>query len=195
MAQSRRVFLVRHGESEWNLADLVQGQSANAPGLTQTGVEQASLAAKILADTQAELVLSSDLRRATQTAGLIATRLSVPLRLDPRLRERALGTAEGRSSVALDPSETGHSGDIVTDADARPPGGESLRQLCARISELLSELCAGSSDRPVVLVTHGGTIRAARAYFEGVNPEQMSWPPVPNGSVLEVVGSTVTRRL
>lgn len=195
MGEPRRFFLVRHGESEWNLAGLVQGQSPDAPGLTQIGLEQASVAAVVLADTAAELVVSSDLRRATETAEPIAARLGVPLRLDPRLRERALGAAEARSTAALDPAETGHSGEVVIDADVQPAGGESLRQLCARVSELLTELGARPSDRPVVLVTHGGSIRAALAFFEGLTPEQMRWPPVANGAVLEVAGSTVTRRL
>src|SRR5271166_4238418 len=137
MEAPRRLFLVRHGESDWNIEGLVQGQLPAAPGLTRTGVEQALAAAEALAITAAELVLSSDLRRATETASLIAARLGVPLQLDPRLRERALGAAEGRSSVALDPAEIGYSGEVVTDADARPAGGESLRQLHARVSRFL----------------------------------------------------------
>ncbi len=188
MGTPRRLFLVRHGESDWNLEGVVQGQSSAAPGLTRTGVEQASAAAEALACTGAELVLSSDLRRATETAELIATRLGARLQLEPRLRERALGTAEGRSSAALDPAETGYSGEVVTDVDARPDGGETLRELYARVSELLVELCARSSDRPVVLVTHGGAIRVACAYFEDVIPQKMRWPLVANGSVLQVVG-------
>ena len=126
------VWFVRHAQSVWNEAGIVQGQ-ALAPGLTEAGKVKAELVAQQLMGCGAGVVLTSDLLRARQTASPIAHRLSVPLVVDPTLRERNLGTAEGRPSSFLLTSTSGHNGEVVVDPDARPAGGESLRQLHARL--------------------------------------------------------------
>ena len=185
MEQPGTLYLVRHGESGWNRAQLVQGQSAAAPGLTEAGRAQAAAAAGYLAATAATLVLTSDLRRAVETAAPIAARLGVPLRLDRRLRERSFGVAEGRPDSVLTPAETGITGEAVTDPAARPAGGESVCQLYGRIAGLLAELLAVPGQR-IVLVTHGGPVRVARACLAGLPAAGMPWQPVRSGSVLAV---------
>jgi 2,3-bisphosphoglycerate-dependent phosphoglycerate mutase len=189
-----RLFLVRHGESGWNRERLIQGQSPAAPGLTQAGREHAAEAARYLSGSGASLVLSSDLLRARQTAAPIAARLGAPVRLEPRLRERAFGTAQGRPSDQADLRELGFADELVTDPDASPAGGESLRQLHERICGLLGELLTDGPDRRIVLVTHGGPVRVARAYLAGLGAGKMPWPPVLNGSVLEIGPEDVTPR-
>jgi 2,3-bisphosphoglycerate-dependent phosphoglycerate mutase len=199
----RPLYLVRHGESGWNRAQLIQGQSPDAPGLTPAGRAHAAAVAGQLAGSGAVLVLSSDLRRAAETAAPIAARLGAPVRLEPRLRERALGAAEGRPSAQTGPDELGFSRETVTDPDAAPAGGESLRQLYVRITSLLVHLLDGSwatggpgtpGEGPVVLVTHGGPVRIARAWLDGLGPDEMTWPPVRNGSLLEVPSILGSRR-
>jgi broad specificity phosphatase PhoE len=196
------LYLVRHGESGWNRAGLIQGQSPDAPGLTETGRAHAAAVAGQLAGSGAVLVLSSDLRRAVETAAPIAARLGAPVRLEPRLRERALGAAEGWPSAQTGPAELGFSGETVTDPDAAPGGGESLRQLYARITSLLCSLLDGSwaaggekppGAGPVVLVTHGGPVRITQAWLGGHGPDEMTWPPVRNGSLLKVPAILGTR--
>ena len=181
-----RLLFVRHGESGWNRARLVQGQSPAAPGLTSAGRAQAAAAAAALADSGAGLLLASDLRRAAETAEPIAARLGLPVRLEPRLRERAFGVAEGRPGSELTQAQTGLGAGLVTGPDARPAGGESLRDLCQRVAGLLGGLLAAGPARPVVLVTHGGTIRAAQAWLAGVPVDGMPWQDVPNAAVLAV---------
>lgn len=94
------VLLIRHGESEWNVARRTQGQTRH-PRLTAQGREQASRAADLTARVLAERgaggirVVSSDLVRARQTADVVAERLGAPVREDQRLREMALGSLEG----------------------------------------------------------------------------------------------------
>ncbi|MCW2910674.1 MAG: Phosphoglycerate mutase [Actinomycetia bacterium] len=144
MKRPRTLFLVRHGESGWNRKRLIQGQSRAAPGLTAAGREDAVAAAGDLADSGAVFILASDLRRAVETALPIAARLGVPVRLEPRLRERLLGTAEGRPSDQVDPGELGVTGMRITDPDACPPGGESVRQLYDRVTSLLGEPLSSS---------------------------------------------------
>jgi broad specificity phosphatase PhoE len=179
-----QLFLVRHGESGWNRAGLLQGQSPDAPGLTGTGQAQAADVAARLTGTGATLVLTSDLRRTAETAAFIARRLGVPVRPEPRLRERAIGAAEGRPSADADVAELGFTGTTVTDPDAAPPGGESLRQLYTRVTGLLSALLADPGGRRVVLVTHGGPVRVTQAWLAGLTPDQMPWPQVLNCAVL-----------
>jgi 2,3-bisphosphoglycerate-dependent phosphoglycerate mutase len=188
MKRPGTLFLVRHGESGWNRERLIQGQSRAAPGLTTAGRADAAAAASNLADSGAAFILASDLRRAAETARPIAARLGVPIWFEPRLRERRLGVAEGRPSDQIGPGDLGVTGRRVTDPDAWPPGGESVRQLYERITSLLSELLSSSPDRRIILVTHGGPIRVACAYRAGLGVGEMTWPAVPNGSIVEVPG-------
>jgi broad specificity phosphatase PhoE len=194
MSRPGTLFLVRHGESGWNRERLVQGQSRMAPGLTAAGRQDAFGAADDLAVSGADLVLASDLRRAVETALPIAARLGVPLQLEPRLRERLLGSAEGRPSDQVGPRELGVTGRRVTDPGARPPGGESVRQLYDRVTGLLSELLSSSPGRRLILVTHGGPIRVARAYLAGLGAAEMTWPTVPNGSIVVMTSAETARR-
>jgi broad specificity phosphatase PhoE len=110
----------------------------------------------------------------------------VPIGLEPRLRERRLGAAEGRPSDQVCPGHLGVTGTRITDPDACPPGGESVRQLYERVTGLLSELLSSSPGRRIILVTHGGPIRVALGYRAGLGVGEMTWPAVPNGSVVAV---------
>jgi probable phosphoglycerate mutase len=181
-----RLFVVRHGESGWNRAHLSQGQSPAAPGLTRAGRKHAAAAASRLAGSGATLVLTSDLRRAVQTAAPVAARLAVPALIEQRLRERALGAAEGWPADRVRPADLGVTGGLVTDPDAAPAGGESIRELYERVAGLLDDLLAGTPDSRIVLVTHGGVVRVAQAMRAGLGPAGMPWPPVANCSVLEI---------
>lgn len=194
MKRSGTLFLVRHGESGWNRERLIQGQSRMAPGLTTAGREDAAVAAGDLAGSGADLILASDLRRAVETALPVAARLGVPVQLEPRLRERLLGTAEGRPSDEVAAADLGVTGRHVTDPDARPPGGESVRQLYDRVTGLLTELLGSSPGRRLILVTHGGPVRVARAYLAGLGPAEMTWPTVPNGSIVVVSPAETVQR-
>jgi 2,3-bisphosphoglycerate-dependent phosphoglycerate mutase len=181
------LLLVRHGESVWNSRNLVQGQSPLAPGLTTAGRKQTLALATKLRNTGAELVLSSDLCRAVETALPIASVLGVPLERDPRLRERAFGALEGLSNDDIDSAETGIESTHVANIDTRPRGGESIRELYSRVAGFFDDLTRFRQvEHPVVIVTHGGVVRVAIAYLSGTAPEDLAWTPVPNGSVVKI---------
>jgi broad specificity phosphatase PhoE len=186
MSGAGRIYAVRHGESVWNVEGRHQGQSLAAPGLTDIGRVHAAGAAERLATSRVDLVFTSDLRRAVETARLIAAQLGVEPLLEPRLRERSFGVLEGRLIANSGPLEVGVTDDAVTDADARPPGGESIRELYARVIGLVSELAAEQGHRRIVLVSHGGPLRVIRAYLAGTPVDSMSWSAVANGTVLEI---------
>lgn len=178
------VWLMRHGESAWNAQGLAQGQ-AKAPGLTAGGRDQSRAAAEQLADLGISMVISSDLLRATETAEIVAARLDARLWLEPRLRERALGAAEGwpARELAGPLGGGGVAEGRIVDPDAHPRGGESIRRVVARVGAYLDELAALASAERVLLVTHGGVVRAAAAAVGRARLEGMPWPPVRNAEV------------
>jgi len=174
------LWLVRHGESTWNALGLIQGHSPE-PLLTRQGWAQAKQAAGQLAGRPVAAVFSSDLRRALDSAGPISRAVDRELVVDVRLRERGFGVLEGLSSDRLTVPLSGIVEGRVADADAAPEGGESVRQLVGRVARFLDELDPGRGD--VVLVVHGGVVRAALAHLDGIVPDDMPWTPVHNGEV------------
>jgi len=130
-----------------------------------------------------EAIYASDLVRAQQTAAFVGTALGIPVRYDDALRERCFGSREGLPLSTLDPEHSGISGDRVVDASARPEGGESLDELYYRAGAFVESLLAQQHAGDVVVVTHGGTIRALRAYCSGRAMLGLAWDVVPNGSV------------
>lgn len=190
-------YLVRHGESEWNEQRITQGQTPH-PRLTALGREQAAAAAALIAADLAarrspaagpsagvvegvvELVVSSDLRRAAETAQVIADRLGVGVESDPRLREQALGRLEG---LGYDETWAAAESHDWTDPTIPVAGGESVAHLTARIAGALENHLSGGLR---VLVTHGDAIRAALAHLDGPHCRAPAWIPVPNGAVFRI---------
>jgi 2,3-bisphosphoglycerate-dependent phosphoglycerate mutase len=182
------VWLVRHGESTWNALGLVQGQRTE-PRLTRRGSAQARGVARHFRGRQVCALYTSDLLRAAETARPVAAALGLEPVVDRRLRERAFGSAESLPSSLLVPERSGFDAGRVVDPDAAPPGGESLRQLRQRVGDFLDELVADHDLRhgsagDVVLVVHGGVVRAALAHLDGVPVGEMTWGPVGNGQVM-----------
>jgi broad specificity phosphatase PhoE len=126
-------------------------------------------------------VVSSDLERCRQTAGVLAEALALPVRYDPDLRERSFGVFEGRPWDDVPDGAVGLAGDRVTSPGTRPPGGESVTDLSRRVAGALDR--AGRLPGPVLVVTHGGPIRVARGFGTAGRP---GWPPVPNAVPIPV---------
>ncbi|MFV0463007.1 MAG: histidine phosphatase family protein [Nostocoides sp.] len=187
------VYLVRHGESEWNLLRRTQGQIAH-PRLTERGRTQAAAAADLIAADMAERdrvvlsIVTSDLTRAAQTAAILADRLRARLAYDTRLREQALGELEGKSY-----EETWAAADAHDWSDPSLPvaGGESPMDVYERVGALLDEVIGADTAGAIVLVSHGDAIRMALAHLAGVAPHQAPWVAVDNGAVARL-GDQVT---
>ena len=174
--------MVRHGESTWNALGLIQGH-AEGPVLTEKGRQQSAAAAEQFRTSGVGAIYSSDLARAQQTAAVIGTALGLPVESDRRLRERCFGTYEGLPLRALDSMQSGLRGDRVVNASARPNGGESLDEVYERAADFLDWLQGRHDSGDIIVVTHGGTLRALRAYCAGVALAGAAWDAVPNGSV------------
>jgi broad specificity phosphatase PhoE len=174
------VYVVRHGESQWNARGIIQGQTPH-PGLTAAGRRQSAEAARrlgsLLAPDVPVLVSSSDLRRAAQTAEIVATSLGAEIRFDRRLRERALGRFEGGPRAGVTSRL-----DALAFSDA-PAGGESLAQVAQRVIACLLDL---DRSMPHVVVTHGEVIRALGGSVDAGSATGAR--TVANGQVLLVSG-------
>jgi broad specificity phosphatase PhoE len=163
------VLLIRHGATAWNESQRIQGRADI--GLSRRG--QAEVASwRLPPPWAAARVLSSPLRRAWDTATLLAGRAPI---VDDRLIEMDWGAWEGRrladlraeAPAAMAKSE-------ARGLDFRPPGGESPREVCARVQALLAELAA--DPQPAVTVCHKGVIRAALVLATGW--DMRSRPPL-----------------
>jgi probable phosphoglycerate mutase len=176
MARPLTLLLVRHGQSEWNAAGLMQGQIAHVP-LTPIGHAQAQAAATELAGSRPGVLFSSDLVRAVQTAAHCARATGLPIRTTPALREQAYGELEGRPSREL------WNAVDWSDPHWSAPGGESLAELHGRVEAFLKHLSAEPPADVIALVTHGDAIRAVQAVVAGLGPDAMPAITPHNGTV------------
>jgi probable phosphoglycerate mutase len=136
--------------------------------LSELGRAQAVAAAEVLGKRQPLLIVSSDLRRAYDTAVVLGERTGLPVRVDTRLRETHLGDWQGMTHAQIDAEVPGARLAWREDASWSPHGGESRVDVAARSVPVIVELVAaepdwGSDDRPVVVVAHGGLIAALTA--------------------------------
>ncbi|MCY1700572.1 2,3-diphosphoglycerate-dependent phosphoglycerate mutase GpmB [Lelliottia sp. SL45] len=167
-----QVYLVRHGETQWNAERRIQGQS-DSP-LTAKGEQQAWQVAERARNLGITHIIASDLGRTQQTARIIAEACGCDIILDPRLRELDMGVLEKRHVDSLTEQEEGWRRTLVNGTeDGRIPEGESMQELSVRVQAALADclkLPAGS--RPL-LVSHGialgclvSTILGLPAYAE-----------------------------
>jgi probable phosphoglycerate mutase len=163
------LVLVRHGRTAWNASGRFQGHAD--PPLDRVGRRQAREAAAALAPLEPRLVVSSDLRRAHQTAAVIAARCRVPLYLTPALREIELGAWQGltrEAAAARFPDEYAAWHAQPDDPHLRRGGGERLDEVSQRVVAVLSTIVARDDGlRPVVVVSHGIALQAALRHLVG----------------------------
>ncbi|KAA0094625.1 histidine phosphatase family protein [Mycolicibacterium sp. P1-18] len=176
----RRLVLLRHGQTEYNAGNRMQGQLDT--DLSTLGREQAAAAAEVLAKRDPLAIVSSDLRRALDTATALAELSGLPVSVDTRLRETHLGDWQGLTHLEVDGVAPGARLAWRDDARWAPHGGESRVDVAERSMPVVDELLTGleewgagdASDRPVVLVAHGGLIAALTAAL--LNLPVDNWP-------------------
>lgn len=148
-------YLTRHGETQWNVEQRIQGSTDTA--LTALGTRQAELLAKRLEGMKIDVIYSSDLVRASRTAEIIAGKVNAPIELDASLRERNWGCIEGltwKEIVIKHPEAASliQAGSM----DFAPEGGESRYVVARRVTGWLNRLTEANEGKSVLTVTHGG---------------------------------------
>ena len=184
---TRRFFLVRHGETDWNVVGRLQGRRdvpLNPLGRIQAG-QVGRVLAQLAGDTRALAYVSSPLSRAVETMRILRTGLDLPVgefKTDIRFAEISFGIWEGQTWPEL--RRRDHDAVRRRDLDPwnfAPPGGESYRTLCERVSAACGEI-----KQDAVIVTHGGVIRALLHVKAGMPEAEASNLPVRQGAVYVV---------
>jgi broad specificity phosphatase PhoE len=157
-----RILVLRHGQSEWNALGKWQGQAD--PPLTDTGREQAFRAAQLLG--QFDLIATSDLQRAHETAAIISNSLGIgPVIVDERLRETHVGEWEG---LTHDDIERDYPGYLA--AHKRPPSFETEESLITRFTAAITDVAVQCPGGEALCVAHAGVIRVMRRVLGAVDP-------------------------
>ncbi|HWJ31297.1 MAG TPA: histidine phosphatase family protein [Gaiellaceae bacterium] len=159
------LLLVRHGETDWNRDARWQGHS-DTP-LNEVGRDQARRLAAELGEV--DVVYSSDLARARETAEILAEPIGLEVRVDPRLRERGFGAWEGKNAAEIerefaDEHARWLAGEAPGAADAEP-----FTDFGARVEEFVAEVLLRHPGETVLVVGHGGTIRVIHALAKGLD--------------------------
>lgn len=152
----RRLYLARHGETEWNAIGRLQG-TTDIPLNDRGRTHGREIAANLTAIRIGE-VITSDLARARETGEIVASVLGLPApRIVPALRERSFGVFEGltRDEIVARYPEAWQRWQQQIGV---PDGAESLAGATARMHDVLAELAAGDGD-PAVVISHGGIMR------------------------------------
>ena len=183
MTTTRRC-LVRHGETDWNASHRLQGHtdtSLNSYGLAQA--KQLAQALKKM-NFQFDLLYTSDLQRAEQTAKAIEILYEVTAIKDGALRERHLGALQGlttKEAPTLEPELW--KSHLNRDLHEELRGGESILQFANRISLVLEEMRQKHSGKTILLVSHGGALDMMYRLSSGQGLDTEKLVQVPNASL------------
>ena len=176
-----RFIVVRHGETQWNVEARMQGQG-DSP-LTAAGITQAEAIAQRLAGERIDVLVSSDLGRAAETARRIAACCGHPVVTDARLRERGFGAGEGLTYDEIrNQYPDAFASARETDPDFAIPGGESRRAFHERVTGAFEALAREHAGRRVAVVTHGGVLATLYRFIHGLAVAAPLTVPVTNAS-------------
>lgn len=159
-----RLFVARHGQTTWNAQDRVLGRT-DLP-LTEEGLRQAAVLAQKAAALQLDMIITSPMLRARQTAAAVGETTGLPVQVDQRLIEQDYGIFEGVSR--FDEGFLANKRQFAV----RYPGGESMMDVAYRTYSLIEELKQKYPDKNILLVCHGGVCRLIRTYFEDMTNDE-----------------------
>jgi len=168
------MWLVRHGETEWNRKGLYQGQ-VDTP-LNETGVAQARNTAEQLAaaGVSFDALYASPLCRARQTAEISAARLGMEIRFDPRLMEIHQGSLEGKKYVhIMKDFRTLFKNLSLPAVHRRAPGGESVAEVAARMAEAAADIARIHPGGRVLIFAHGLALATLLCRAQGIPLENV----------------------
>ena len=175
-----KIYYVRHGQTDWNLARKMQGGGTEKE-LNETGINQANETRKELENVKYDIVICSPMYRAKQTAEIINQNRNVQTIIDERIRERKLGKLEGHEI-------TDEIENQIWDYDLnyQIPDGENLHDFEKRILDFLEDIKKKYSDKTVLIVAHGGVAKVIKAHLYGMPKSKLlSDIPMKNCEIIE----------
>lgn len=184
------IFLVRHGETEWNRARRYQGWS-DSP-LTARGLAQAEAIGRrlcALPEAAAAEIVASPIGRARHTAEIIAECLGheMPLRFDDRLKEISLGSWDGLHRDEIAARAPGIFEHDYYEWYFRTSDGETYETFAERVAAWLAE----AGDGPLIVVAHGIVTRVLRGLYAGLPRAVALSLPVPQDRIFRLAGGAI----
>lgn len=179
-------YIVRHGQTESNVKDFIQGQT-DSP-LTQKGIDEIKRIAEKLKGVNFDYVFSSDLLRAKRTAEIIALEHKLAVKTNKLLRERKFGKFEGRPATEYD--ELNKILRQLNDEERysyKKFGIESDEEIVERFTTFIREVAIANPGKKILIVTHGAMIRIFLIRLGEGNYNTLRAGTVKNGSFIKVV--------
>lgn len=156
-----KIYITRHGRTNWNIEKKVQGKADIS--LNKEGIDQAYQTREKLLKENIDLIISSPLVRAKQTADLINEGREIPIIYDDRISERDFGELEGLKQDDFD-----FPGFWSYKRNLKYERAENIKDFFNRIYGFMDDTIFKYSDKNILLVTHGGVSIPLRTYFEGI---------------------------
>ncbi len=167
-----RLYLVRHGETELNKKGCYYGWTDCE--LTQNGVEQAELLHQSFQKIKLDVTISSDLKRAVNTASIVCDGKDIEILKDTRLRELNFGAWEGKHYTEIMQQYKENWEAWTRDwQNAAPIQGESFTEMCQKVCQCIDELIARYRDKEVLIVTHQGVLRIIITYLLNISMDKI----------------------
>lgn len=182
------IYIVRHGETDWNIENRMQGHT-DIP-LNIKGIHQAEEIAKHLKDIHLDIIYTSPLSRAYETATIINSYHKIQIIKNDSLRERQFGQLEGKTYEEVNKF---HPALIFNEVwhypDYRPPGGESVNELKDRVVKFVKKILKEPHCQSILIVSHGVALRILTGTFLGTPPEQLNQLRIGNAglTVIEII--------
>lgn len=160
------LYITRHGETTWNLEGRFQGHQNSE--LTERGYLQAKNLGQVLDEEKIDLIISSPLKRAQETAKAACGSRKIPIIILDQLKELSLGKWEGQKLSDLKEREAEQYQKFWNDPlRYEPSGGESFQAMIWRIGQAMDEILRLAEDKRVLVVTHGMTLMAILHHMTG----------------------------
>ncbi len=162
------IYSTRHGQTDFNKSDIILGTTDAE--LNGTGLSQAhTLAEKVTALKDVDLIIASPMKRALRTAEIVAEKTGLSIITEPRLREWDYGEYEGKPRITEGFAEAKYQFGVRMGRT-----GESLLQLGHRVYSALDDIIEKYSDKNVLIVSHGGVCRIIETYFTDMTIKSFS---------------------
>ena len=153
------IYIIRHGQTDWNIEHRTQGQTDIA--LNINGIKQAELITRKIANLKIDNIISSDLKRAYMTAQIINKKFNKNIKTDKRLREFCFGTLEGITRDKIT-QETWNN----FNENPKQFNAETKEEIFNRIKSFIDDIKSNNINKNTLVVTHGGPIRMIKYYLD-----------------------------